>query len=63
VSKRPKKKPAKEAVQNRRAPTEAEIEVLRLSREDQMAFWQALQRPPAPTAAQRRLGRLIRSVM
>lgn len=42
---------------------EAESGVLRLSREDQIAFWQALQNPPPPTEAQRRLGELIRSVM
>lgn len=42
---------------------EADTGVLRLSREAQIAFWQALQRPPAPTAAQRKLGALIRSVM
>ena len=42
--------------------TEAETQVLRLSREDQILFWQSLQNPPPPTAAQRRLGRLIRSV-
>lgn len=41
---------------------EAETQVLRLAREDQIVFWQALQQPPAPTAAQRRLGALIRSV-
>jgi len=43
--------------------TEAETQVLRLSREEQIVFWQALQNPPAPTAAQRRLGRLVRSVI
>jgi uncharacterized protein (DUF1778 family) len=42
---------------------EAETQVLRLSREDQIAFWQALQKPPAPTGAQRRLGQLVRSVL
>lgn len=42
---------------------EAESGVLRLSREDQIVFWQALQNPPPPTDAQRRLGELIRSVM
>jgi uncharacterized protein (DUF1778 family) len=42
--------------------TEAQTQVLRLSREDQIVFWQSLQNPPAPTAAQRRLGRLVRSV-
>jgi uncharacterized protein (DUF1778 family) len=42
---------------------EASTGVLRLPREDQVLFWQALQHPPAPTPAQRRLGRLVRSVM
>ena len=42
---------------------EADTGVLSLSREDQIAFWQALQHPPAPTPAQRKLGQLVRSVM
>lgn len=42
---------------------EANTGVLRLPREDQIAFWQALQHPPALTPAQRRLGELVRSVM
>ena len=42
---------------------EADTGVLRLSREDQIAFWQALQSPPPLTDAQRRLGALVRSVM
>jgi uncharacterized protein (DUF1778 family) len=42
---------------------EAETQVLRLSREDQIVLWQALQQPKPPTPAQRRLGKLIRSVM
>jgi uncharacterized protein (DUF1778 family) len=42
---------------------EADTGVLRLPREDQISFWQALQHPPAPTPAQRRLGELVRSVM
>lgn len=42
---------------------EADTGVLNLSREDQIAFWQALQHPPAPTPAQRKLGQLVRSVM
>ena len=33
-----------------------------LSRDDQIALWRALQSPPNPTAAQRSLGKLIRSV-
>ena len=43
--------------------TEADTGVLRLSREDQIAFWQVLQHPPAPTPAQCQLGELVRSVM
>ena len=42
---------------------EANTGVLRLPREAQIAFWQALQQLPAPTRRQRKLGRLVRSVM
>jgi hypothetical protein len=42
---------------------EADSNVLRLPREAQIAFWQALANPPPPTEAQRRLGELVRSVM
>lgn len=42
---------------------EASTGVLRLPKDAQIAFWQALQRPPAPTKAQRALGKLIRSVL
>lgn len=42
---------------------EADTGMLRLAREDQIVFWQALQHPPAPTSAQRQLGELVRSVM
>jgi len=42
---------------------EADTGVLRLPREAQIAFWQALQNPPPPTEAQRRLGALVRSMM
>lgn len=42
---------------------EAETGVLRLSREDQIALWRALQNPPPPTKQQRELGALIRSMM
>ena len=42
---------------------EADSSVLRLPREAQIAFWQALANPPQPTEAQRRLGELVRSVM
>lgn len=42
---------------------EADTGVLRLHREDQIAFWQALQNPPPLTEAQRKLGALVRSVM
>ena len=41
---------------------EADTGVLKLSRDDQIALWRALQSPPPPTAAQRGLGKLIRSV-
>lgn len=42
---------------------EADTGVLRLPREDQIVFWQALQRPPTPTAAQRSLRELVSLVM
>jgi len=42
---------------------EADTTVLRLSRTDQVAFWQALQNPRPPTEPQLRLGALVRSVM
>lgn len=42
---------------------EAGFGVLRLPKEDQVAFWRALQHPPAPTKTQRALGRLVRSVI
>ena len=41
---------------------ESETGVLRLNREDQLAFWRAVQNPPPPTRAQRALGALVRSV-
>jgi uncharacterized protein (DUF1778 family) len=41
---------------------EADTGVLKLSRDDQISLWRALQSPPAPTAAQLALGKLIRSV-
>jgi len=41
---------------------EADTGVLKLSRDDQIALWRALQNPRPPTAAQRALGKLIRSV-
>ncbi len=41
---------------------EADTGVLRLDRESQIALWRALQNPPAPTRAQRSLGKLIKSV-
>jgi uncharacterized protein (DUF1778 family) len=37
--------------------------VLRLPREAQIAFWQALSNPPPPTEAQRQLGEIVRSVL
>jgi uncharacterized protein (DUF1778 family) len=42
---------------------EAETGVLRLAKQDQIAFWQALQHPALPTRAQRELGKLVRSVL
>jgi len=42
---------------------EAETGVLRLAKQDQIALWQALQHPPAPTRAQRELGKFVRSVL
>jgi uncharacterized protein (DUF1778 family) len=42
---------------------EAATGILRLPKEAQIAFWQALQHPPALTPAQRALGKLVRSVM
>ena len=41
---------------------EAETGVLKLAKGDQIAFWQALQNPRAPTPAQLALGKLVRSV-
>src|SRR6266498_3909414 len=41
---------------------EADTGVLKLSRDDQIALWRALQAQPPPTAAQRALGKLIRRV-
>ena len=41
---------------------EADTGVLKLSRDDQVALWRALQNPRPPTPAQRALGKLIRSV-
>jgi uncharacterized protein (DUF1778 family) len=41
---------------------EADTGVLRLSKDDQVALWRAIQNPRPPTAAQRALGKLIRSV-
>jgi uncharacterized protein (DUF1778 family) len=42
---------------------EASFGVLRLPKADQIAFWRALQDPSAPTEAQKKVGRLVRSVM
>jgi uncharacterized protein (DUF1778 family) len=41
---------------------EADTGVLKLSRDDQISLWRALQSPRPATAAQRALGKLIRSV-
>lgn len=42
---------------------EAASGVLRLEKKDQIALWRALSNPPKPNAAQKALGRLVRSVM
>jgi uncharacterized protein (DUF1778 family) len=42
---------------------EASTGVLRLSKADQTALWQALQHPAPPTPAQKALGKLIQSVL
>jgi uncharacterized protein (DUF1778 family) len=42
---------------------EATSGVLRLEKKDQIALWRALSNPPKPNAAQKALGRLVRSVM
>jgi uncharacterized protein (DUF1778 family) len=42
---------------------EANTGVLRLPKDAQIAFWQALQHPPVPTKEQLALGKLVRSVM
>jgi uncharacterized protein (DUF1778 family) len=49
--------------QAQRDVDESETGVLRLAREDQLALWQALQHPPAPTEAQKALGRRVRKVL
>jgi uncharacterized protein (DUF1778 family) len=46
----------------RRDLEEATTGVLRLNRDDQIAFWKALHEPRKLTAAQKALGRLVRSV-
>jgi uncharacterized protein (DUF1778 family) len=46
--------------QARREVVAARERTLALSPEEQVAFWEALHAPPEPTAAQRRLGRLMR---
>jgi hypothetical protein len=40
----------------------AEKHVIRLTTDVQLAFWNALQSPPRLTAAQRRLGKLMRGL-
>ena len=42
---------------------EADSGILRLAKDDQIRFWQAVQKPPALTEAQLRLGELVLSVM
>ena len=42
---------------------EAETSVLRLPRDAQVSFWQALQNPPPLSRKQRELGRLVRELL
>jgi uncharacterized protein (DUF1778 family) len=46
--------------QARREVESARTQTIRLSPEEQLAFWQALQAPPKLTAAQKRLGEMMR---
>jgi uncharacterized protein (DUF1778 family) len=46
--------------QARREVIAAEEQVIRLTPEEQLAFWNALSEPPKLTAAQRRLGTIMR---
>lgn len=46
--------------QARREVSEAEQNVIVLSPAEQLEFWNALQNPARPTAAQRRLGKIMR---
>jgi uncharacterized protein (DUF1778 family) len=46
--------------QARREVASARDQTIQLSPDEQLAFWQALQSPPKPTAAQKWLGILMR---
>jgi uncharacterized protein (DUF1778 family) len=46
--------------QARRETAAAEGHVIRLTPDEQLAFWNALAQPPRLTAAQRKLGKLMR---
>src|SRR5690349_784888 len=46
--------------QARREVAAAREQTIALSAEEQLAFWHALEAPPAPTPAQKELGKLMR---
>jgi uncharacterized protein (DUF1778 family) len=46
--------------QARRETTAAQEQVIRMTPEEQLAFWHALQQSPPLTTAQRQLGKLMR---
>jgi len=48
--------------QARRETAAAEEHVIRLTPDEQLAFWNALQSPPRLTPAQRQLGKLMRGL-
>jgi uncharacterized protein (DUF1778 family) len=48
--------------QARQEVMDARERTLRLSPADQLTFWQALHAPAKPTAAQKKLGKLMRSL-
>lgn len=49
--------------QAQREVADAREQTIRLTPEEQLAFWQALQAPPKLTPELKRLGKLIRGVM